>query len=261
MKAIRTLFVLLFLGAASLARATDFTDLWWNQNENGWGVNVAHQDNILFLTFFLYGPNNQPYWVSASNTVFQGADNSGNLVYTGPLAQTSGPWFGTTPYNPATVTPQGVGTVTFTATSGNTATLTYTINGTAVTKQITRLTFRGNPNVNGNYFGGLVGDATNCTPSTNNGHFEGALIVNVSGTAAASTIVLQGNGASCTFAGPYAAAGRMGSLTGTVNCTTGVSGTVNVFEIEANTSGLSARYQATYSNNCRENGHFGGVRR
>ena len=32
---------------AAPARATDLSDLWWNPNESGWGVNVAQQAEVL----------------------------------------------------------------------------------------------------------------------------------------------------------------------------------------------------------------------
>ena len=36
--------------------SSDFTDLWWNESEDGWGANVVQQDNVLFMTF-LAGPS------------------------------------------------------------------------------------------------------------------------------------------------------------------------------------------------------------
>src|SRR5258705_3435611 len=90
----------MLLAAALPARSADLTDLWWDANENGWGVNVAHQGDILFLTFFIYGPNNQPYWLSASSTQFQGTNAQGGSIYSGPLFQTTGPWFGAAVFNP-----------------------------------------------------------------------------------------------------------------------------------------------------------------
>lgn len=241
------------------ARATDLSDLWWNSSENGWGVNVAQQGDILFLTFFLYGPDRQPYWISGSSVQFQGTDASGNLTYTGQVAQTAGPWFGST-FDPSTVGATVVGNVTFLATSVTTATLTYTVNGVSVTKQLTRLTFRANPQVNGNYIGGVVSDVSSCPQPSNNGHVEGQILVSITGNATNTQIVLQGTG-TCNMGGPYVQDGRMGRIAGQISCTNGISGTVSIFEVEANTSTVSARFQGVYNNGCRESGHFGGVRR
>jgi len=257
MRTIRALIAAMLLSCAPYARSTDLTDLWLNFNEAGWGVNVVHQADILFLTFFIYGADRSPYWLSASNTQFQGTDAAGNLIYSGQLAQTSGPWFGGA-FNPSTVSANVVGTVTFTATSVTTATLTYTVNGVSVTKQLTRYAFRANPYINGQYYGGVSSDLTNCPVASNNVHQGGVVSLGVTGTTSNTQIVVAGNG-TCTLSGPYTQVGRMGSINGPISCSNGSTGTVNVFEIEANDSGLTARYQASYTNGCRETGHFGGV--
>jgi hypothetical protein len=241
-------------------RATDLSDLWWNANENGWGVNVAQQGSVLFLTFFLYGADRQPYWVSGSSTTFQGTNAAGGLVYSGPLAQTSGPWFGA-PFSASSVIPNAVGTVTFTANSVSTATVSYNVGGTVVTKDVTRLTFRSNPGINGSYYGGVVGDTTGCALPSSNGHFEGAALVGVSGSTSSTQITIENNNGVCTISGAYTQAGRMGRVLGNIFCSSGASASVDVFEVEATGSGIGARYQANYSNGCREVGHFAGARR
>ena len=43
---------------------TIFTDDWWNPNESGWGLIVAHQQNFMFATFFIYRADGSPYWVT-----------------------------------------------------------------------------------------------------------------------------------------------------------------------------------------------------
>ena len=44
---------------------TVFTDLWWIPAESGWGVTIDHQQNFMFLTFFIYRADGSPYWVTA----------------------------------------------------------------------------------------------------------------------------------------------------------------------------------------------------
>ena len=69
---LRRLLALLALGVAFAmpARATtysiDFTDIWWNAAESGWGINVAQRSNIIFATLFVYGPDNTARWYSAT---------------------------------------------------------------------------------------------------------------------------------------------------------------------------------------------------
>ena len=247
------------LAFATCARSTDLSDLWWNSAENGWGVNVAQQDDILFLTFFIYGANGQPTWVSASSVQFQNTNSAGGLVYSGTLAQTTGPYYGA-PFSSAPVTATAVGSVTFTASTTTTATLTYNVGSTSVTKQLTRLTFRANPYINGNYFGGIVSDLSGCSNSASNGHVEGQATISVTG-GSSMQIVIQGAVGSCTLTGGYSQDGRMGHMQGQSACTSGVSGTVNVFEMEGNASGFTTRFQGQYANGCTENGRFAGVRR
>jgi hypothetical protein len=57
------------LGCSAPAQATtfspDFTDLWYNSAESGWGLNVIQQGNALFGTLFVYGSDNSARWFVA----------------------------------------------------------------------------------------------------------------------------------------------------------------------------------------------------
>ena len=62
------LAALLALGctfAQATAFSTDATDLWWNPNESGWGINFNHQGDILFGTLFTYDSSGRDYWLVA----------------------------------------------------------------------------------------------------------------------------------------------------------------------------------------------------
>jgi len=113
----------------------NFTDLWWNPDESGWGININHQGNTLFGTLFTYDASHAPMWLVMSNGAKQ-ADGS----YQGDLFRVQG-----TPFNAPTWAPPSatspVGTMKLAFTSNNTATLTYSVNGTTVTKAITRQSF------------------------------------------------------------------------------------------------------------------------
>jgi hypothetical protein len=255
----RSAVAALILAVALPVRATDLTDLWWNPNESGWGVTATHQANIVFLTFFIYGQNGQALWLSSAAS-YASTDASGDLIYSGTLYQNTGPWFATS-FNPASVAATPVGSATFTVTAVNNATLSYSVNGLQVTKSLVRQAFQFNNVINGNYFGGFIGDTSGCALPSNNGHFEVESLVGISGTTSNTQVSIQGSNGSCTFRGPYTQAGRMGRVDGTVSCTLGQVGSVVIFEVEANSSALSARYNASYTNGCRESGHFGGVRR
>ena len=119
----------------------NYTDLWWNAAEPGWGVNFNHQGNILFGTLFTYDSSGAPTWLVMSSGTKQ-PDGS----YQGDLYQLrgspfNGPWTGTTLTT--------VGTMKFAPVGTENATLTYSFNGTQVVKSITRQVFAGAPPVCG----------------------------------------------------------------------------------------------------------------
>jgi hypothetical protein len=119
----------------SLAAATNYQDLWWASpaaSESGWGINLTHQGDTLFASWFTYDLDHTPMWLVVT------APKSAPGVYTGTLYRTTGPPFNATPFNPANVISTAVGTATFTFTDGNSASFAYTVNGVAQTKAITR---------------------------------------------------------------------------------------------------------------------------
>jgi hypothetical protein len=129
------------LGQAAGASA-NYQDLWWRTGggESGWGVNITHQGDILFATWFTYQPgtgaSNKGLWLVMSN----GA-KTGTGIYTGDLQTTSGPPFNAVPFNPNAVQRNTVGTGTFTFTDANTGVFSYTVNGVTQSKPITRLSY------------------------------------------------------------------------------------------------------------------------
>jgi hypothetical protein len=127
---------------------TNYTDLWWNQNESGWGVNVNHQGDILFATLFTYGPDGKGAWYSMSEGRKQ-PDGS----YLGDLFRTTGPAFNAAPFTPLTAANfTTVGTMRFTFTGANTGVLTYNVGSAAVTKDIARISIGAPPTCNWSAF-------------------------------------------------------------------------------------------------------------
>ncbi len=247
----------LALPAHAVGRMTDATDLWFNSAESGWGVNVIHQNEILFLTFFAYSASRNPVWYSASEMRYEGTNN-GVVLFQGALYETHGPWYADF-FDPATVTYRQVGTVIFRMTSIGTATLIYTADGRTISKDLTRFTWRVNE-LAGLYLGAVTGNYSNCPSSFNNGYAEESVRLVLSQPLSSLTIQSTGNTATCTFSGPYRQEGRMGSMSGPYACTNGTVGTFSAVEIEANPQGFSARVE-TSTNNCNFSGRIGGVRR
>ena len=218
---------------------TDFTDLWWNANESGWGVTATHQREIVFLTFFVYGTDNRPSFYTAEAS-YVGQTGEGSLIFSGQMYQTSGPWFGTF-FNPTSVTVRQVGTLTFTA-FVDAATLTYSVDGTFVTKSLTRQTFRNN-DLTGFYAGIIREISSGCSNPTNDGTKERVMGIFIDNSATGLTFTTNENGTICNYGGNYRQSGRMGSSTGSYTCP-GAAGTYDMVEIEANPSGITGRFTA-----------------
>ena len=115
----------------------NYQDLWWNSAESGWGMNITHQDNTLFATLFTYDAAGRDLWL-----VMSGGPRQTDGSYLGTLYRTRGSPFNAVPFTPLTPADlTDVGTMRLRFANGNSGTLTYTYNGTTVTKAITRQTF------------------------------------------------------------------------------------------------------------------------
>jgi hypothetical protein len=232
---------------------TDLSDMWWIPAESGWGANIAHQREVVFLTLYVYGPDGRVKWYVATNMQSRGGASA--FTFDGALYETTGPYFGGAFFNPAAVGVRQVGSATLVATTVNTASLTYSVDGVVVAKQIQRQTFREN-NLTGNWGAAIRVTATGCT---SNGSANGFGTFNINHNGSSFSAQLALNLSSCTISGTYTQSGRMGRVGGTINCTNGSSGTISIFEIEAGYVAFMARYTANYGGGCIENGTMAGL--
>jgi hypothetical protein len=127
----------------NLAAASNYQDLWWAApaaSEAGWGINLTHQGDTIFATWFTFDHDHTPMWLVVT------AAKSGPGSYAGNLLRTTGPPFNSVPFppigSPGSVVSSVVGTATFTFTDGNTVTFAYTVNGVSQTKAVMRQVFR-----------------------------------------------------------------------------------------------------------------------
>lgn len=123
----------------NLALATNYQDLWWAAPagiESGWGINFAHQGDVIFATWFTYDSDGTPLWVSAT------APKVSVGIYSGMLFRTTGPAFSAVPFLPNNVARNTVGQLSLSFTDGNNATFSYTLNNITQRKSITRQVFR-----------------------------------------------------------------------------------------------------------------------
>ena len=248
--------------AAASTFSVDYTDLWLNPNESGWGLNLVQQYDTMFGTIFLYGPDGSDRWFSASALT-----PSGGTTFSGALTQSSGPYYGAGTFNPTAVTRNTVGTMSVSFSSPNSGTLTYTVNGLTVSKSIVRFTFR-NESLAGNYLGGLTANSSGC-----NGVANGQVLVfdTLTVTQSGTSVTMRVNffnasstASQCTFTGSMQSFGRLSNITGTMSCLSGSTstnqGTFTISNITSSQTGFSGTYSGRDQFCSSYTGQFGGVK-
>jgi hypothetical protein len=241
--------------ASATTFSVDHTDLWETAGEAGWGINLIQQGNNIFASMFVYGPDSSPRWYFASGMT--GTTTS----YSGTLFRTTGPVFSAA-FIPTNVVVVPVGSMTVTFSDVNAATLSYTIDGTSVTKQLRRNSAASN-NLAGNYLGGLTALTTGCANSANNG---AALIVGelvISQVGSTVSMQVQNNFSTtdtCSFTGSFTPQGRLGTVTGgTWSCTRGNSGTFTMTQVDAGIDSMGSVFSGK-DQFCNYSGRFGGLK-
>ena len=126
------------IAASAGVAELNFQGLWWKspaESESGWGINFAHQGDVIFATWFTYDATGKALWLSMT------ANKTADRVYAGTFFQTRGPAFNAVPFSPAGVTATPVGSGTLTFSDANNGSFAYTVNGISQTKPITRQVF------------------------------------------------------------------------------------------------------------------------
>ena len=112
----------------------DYTDLWWNSNESGWGFNIIqHASNNIFGVIYTYETPNRPTWF-----VLPGGTWTSSTTFTGKIYRVTGAP-GNVPFRGGDVTELGDLVLLFT--DRDHATLDYTVNGIHTRKQVMRQPF------------------------------------------------------------------------------------------------------------------------
>ena len=112
----------------------DYTDLWWNPAESGWGLNlIQHPSRIIFGVWYTYGLDGKRTWFVMSGGQWTSAN-----TYTGDVQRVAGPSYAVSPFDASKVVRTSVGTATLTFSDANNGTFSYTINGVSGSRAITR---------------------------------------------------------------------------------------------------------------------------
>ena len=229
--------VLLAGGTAQAASTSDFSDLWWVPSESGWGASVEQQANTLVVDLMVYGSDGKPTWFSGA-ALQQANAPAGHTVFTGDLYATTGPYHGGT-FNPALVQIRKVGALMFDASNLNNATISYTVDGTPVVKNVTRLTWS-YENLGGAYdavwFNGCLGPFDWTVTNTSVRH-------NADNTVSIKlSCPMCWTNFSHEFRGTYTQTGHLGQIT--ADLVAPDVGSITIVEIAKSTAGFTGRYTA-----------------
>jgi hypothetical protein len=117
--------------------ATNYSDLWWNANESGWGLNIVqHTCNLVFAAWYVYASNGTPLWYTFTNGTWTSPTS-----YSGQVFATTGPPASSATFNGASVKVRQAGLATLTFSDSSNGIFSYTVDGVTGQKAITRQPF------------------------------------------------------------------------------------------------------------------------
>ena len=220
-------------------------------------MQLVQRGSVIFATLFVYGQDGTPTWYVAT------MDSTDALTWIGDLYATTGPWFGTVPFNPSTVVPTKVGTMTWTAQGFNMGNVSYSVNGVQVSKNVVRESLVLD-DYSGTYLAAVHAGVTGCTNPADNlppTDFPFLFTINVVQSAQAITITLSSAGSSLTIAGTLSQSGQFGIVLGTYTDTTGEMGNVSVTNLVVQEDALTGSFTENSTNQgCLTVGNFAGMR-
>jgi hypothetical protein len=242
--------------AYSTSFSVDQSDLYYIPAESGWGIQLVQRGSVIFATMFVYGPSNTPTWYVATMQF------AGNFTWTGDLYTTTGPYFGTVPFNPANVVATKVGTMTWVAQTVETGTLNYDVDGVAVTKDVVRQALVLD-DYSGTYLGAFHGSATGCTNPADNAPPFDIPLTTISVTQSGQTISITVTvlGIAIVISGTLSQSGQFGSVVGTYTATGGEVGNASVSAMNVQVNALAATFSLSSTNiGCQDVGYLAGIR-
>jgi hypothetical protein len=242
------------------AAAGQYTDLWYNPQESGWGVNVVQQLETAFVTLFTYGPDGRPTWYYASDARVTAYGAGGLPLFSGTLYRAEGPWHGA-PFDAAKFKPVAVGTIDLELLGRSSMRVHSLIDGVRDTRQVVRQTWD-QELLAGNFVGQFVLRLTTATGQLiGTRDFAADILVSFLQDEGFMRTELHGGG-TCEYRGPYQQSGKLLAFTGSFTCDSGDarSGTFELTEVEVSDHGFTGRMRTT-SANVNQAGRVGAVRR
>jgi hypothetical protein len=263
---LKRLILAVFLLFASLnASAQNYTDVYYNPAEPGWGVFLVQSETVQFLAFFIYGSDDKPIWYTAILTQDANGNYNGTLYATTSGTYFANPWQGAQPNPPA-----GVGAASFEPSDPYHATLRYSLTGgPPIVKPVQRQTLTGYQ-LAGNYSGSMSGTVSGCAdPADNEAHFRaryGLTVTQTGDTASTVTFTFvdpEHTGLVCTMPGSLTHLGRLYKLNGQFSCTAPgetippAAATIDSFHPTG--QGIEGRLTSTLADGCKLSLRFAAV--
>ncbi len=241
--------------SSATSYSTDQSDLWFIPAESGWGIQFVQRGSLIFATMFVYDQSEKPTWFVATMSPTPG----NGLVWTGDLYLTHGSFYGQ-PFNTGAFGGAIVGNMTWSPQNVAQGILTYSVNGIAVAKTISRQPIV-NENYSGRYAGAIHNDLSGCTNAGNNGSREDSAIVVATQGATTLSFSVQTATDTCVYSGPLMQEGQLGEVGGSFTCTSGQNGGVDLFDLQVTAVAISGRFSASNATlGCQSTGWFGGAR-
>jgi hypothetical protein len=241
------------------AAAGQYSDLWWNPQESGWGMNVVQQEETAFVTLFVYARDGSPTWYVAPAARITHYGSAGPL-FNGTLYRTRGPWHGGE-FDPGQVAVVAVGNVDLEVLAKDRIRVHYSAEGVAVVKDVVRQTWD-QPLVGANYVSQFILRQAHPSGGAPIGtrDFPGDVLVHFD--AGQGYMRVDDPLRRCEYRGPYQTTGKLIRFSGTYACSAGdgASGTFEVNDLEVSTHGLTG-YLRTWSAELNQYGRFAAVLR
>ncbi len=238
------------------AAPADYSDMWWNPQESGWGMNIAQQGDTAFVTLFVYDPDGRPTWYVASNAARFAEDASGNPAFRGLLYKTMGPWHGGT-FDPSQVNVQIVGDIVIEPREGGKLYVNYFAAGARAEKVVQRQTF-GQPDLGANYHGSFrLRQASPGGVPYGTAEYAGDVLLHLDGANAFLRVTELSS--RCDYRGQRTASGRFATLAGQYTCAGGEAGTFEISDFEVTQHGISG-YMRLRSDERLQSGRFAAAR-
>jgi hypothetical protein len=242
--------------ACATAFSTDQSDLYYIVTEQGWGMQLVQRGSVIFATLFVYDKSGGPTWYTAT------MDNTTNLTWTGTLYATTGTYFGS-PWNAGALTLAPVGTMTWSAPMDGGGTLTYSVNGVVVTKNVVRQTLVLD-DYSGTYLGAIHITIAGCTNPANDIPPTDVPLTTISVTQSGESITITisiAGATAITISGTLSQSGQFGSVLGTYTALGGEVGNASIADMDVQINALSASFSQSSTNvGCQETGYFAVMR-